>query len=462
MDLQVPVILNQELLLWIDEATRRSVGGTSAYQYQVICRLKGTLDPAALQEALNLVVARHEALRAKFTVNPRYSARDRTMQRMFFNRTGLFVPGFFTQRIANEASVSLEVHTFVPESDEREEDWAQSRVRVEEFLTLRMHESPCLRAVVYCGAIRNTMVLTLSHLTVDLQSATLLVREIDSIYRTLRNGGSEPSGRPSESTYRAFIQRQTRMVALGGFVEEERFWKERWQSLSLKNKPASPNFPRTDGREGVIHVRRAALDEAERQALSDFTDRTSIEPSALFLAAFSAVWSQFTDSDFAALLVTFPNRMPVSDDGLIAPCCNRHVVCFSIQRQMAFLQFVATVAEELLAAGRFESLPPAALWLKLGHNYLAGKPRPAFEHRKACAPLHQVDIVLEQLRNPYAFVDFTCRLEEAHDRIVVVLVANASAYPAGVAERVLLQLRVLIRIVLSHPDWPVGRCLASC
>jgi amino acid adenylation domain-containing protein len=164
----VPVTPGQEQL-WI--LAQMGEGPSRAYNESVTVDLTGDLAPAFLAAALAEVVARHDSLRTTF-------AADGELQRI--------AP-------RGEAPLKLaDLSGLPPASAEAE----LARLRAEEpARTFDLERGPLLRSLlVRLVPRRHTLILTYHHIAVDGRSMSVLLGEIEALYRAAAAGA--PAGLP--------------------------------------------------------------------------------------------------------------------------------------------------------------------------------------------------------------------------------------------------------------------------
>ncbi|WP_394833990.1 non-ribosomal peptide synthase/polyketide synthase [Pendulispora rubella] len=175
--------------------------GESHYNQAVLLRTTEDLSSAALERALDALVARHDALRLRFQVHE----------------------GVWHQRVAPE-----DRHTRLEVCDFRQEtDWA-ARLEVEgERLqkSLNLQDGPLLRAA-HCrvGEHEGRLLIVVHHLAVDGVSWRVLLDELATAYRQAARG--EAMALPKASTpWSAWAKALTEYAARAEVTNEAAFWQ---------------------------------------------------------------------------------------------------------------------------------------------------------------------------------------------------------------------------------------------
>ncbi|MFF9672031.1 non-ribosomal peptide synthase/polyketide synthase [Streptomyces eurythermus] len=173
-------------------------------------RLPADLDPAALEAALNDLVAHHDALRSRFTADgtdgrPAWAVEERAPRLRLARHTG-------------------------PETD------------TPHFGPFDLARGPLLRAVLHDTGTGRPSVLHLAvhHLVVDGVSWRLLLEDLDRAYRARRTGRDGAAALPAKSSpLRRWAHRLAAHAADGGFDDERAYWA---RTLS-EPAPALPTGP---------------------------------------------------------------------------------------------------------------------------------------------------------------------------------------------------------------------------
>jgi hypothetical protein len=145
--------------------------GSSAYNIPAAVRLTGSLDVAALEQSLNEIVLRHEALRTTFGM----------------------VSGEPIQVIAPVKALTL------PLVDLRSLPEATHQAEVERLATSEAQQpfdlamGPLLRAtLLHLGEAEHVLLLTMHHIVSDGWSMGVLIRELAALYEAFSSGKPSP------------------------------------------------------------------------------------------------------------------------------------------------------------------------------------------------------------------------------------------------------------------------------
>lgn len=151
--------------IWL--ATELGSEASLAYNESISLQMRGALDVAALQAALNALVARHEALRATF------DSEGATML------------------ISSDVAIGIDLIDLTgPEQAARDARFAELRVEAVQT-PFDLTNGPLLRAVlVRMTADVHELILTAHHIVVDGWSAGIISRDLMTLYKQIAGGQS--------------------------------------------------------------------------------------------------------------------------------------------------------------------------------------------------------------------------------------------------------------------------------
>ncbi|UPZ26788.1 non-ribosomal peptide synthase/polyketide synthase [Streptomyces sp. LRE541] len=205
---------------WLFESAAHHAG---RFAQTLSFQVPDDLDPAALEEALNDLVAHHDALRSRFlteevTGEATEGATEGTAgQHAGTDARGVNPGPAVVWRVEGEAPrVHLARHTG-PDTDSPHHG------------PFDLRRGPLLRAVLHDRGPGRSRVLHLSvhHLVVDGVSWRVLMEDLDRAYRARREGRDGRAALPPKSSpLRHWARRLSAHAADGGFDDETAYWTE--------------------------------------------------------------------------------------------------------------------------------------------------------------------------------------------------------------------------------------------
>ncbi len=180
-----PASFSQGQLWFIDQLEP----GRSVYNVPLAIRLRGPLDWAALQQSLNHLVQRHEALRTLFQIE-----------------SGVLMQVVLPKLVLDLPAVNLESF---PEAEREAE--AQRRLNQGASQSFDLSRGPLVRARLFkLGAEQYILLLTIHHIVFDGWSADVLLRELSAGYAAFSDGRApELTALPMQYADYALWQRET-------------------------------------------------------------------------------------------------------------------------------------------------------------------------------------------------------------------------------------------------------------
>lgn len=299
--------------LWLFE---RLQPATATYHVPMALRLHGRVDTAAMQCALDQVVARHDALRTSFV-------EER---------------GALYQQVASQVDTPLKLTRLggvpVPERAA-----ALEREALEEIgRPFDLTAGPLLRCSLFeLEPEEHVLLLTAHHLVTDAWSMGVLWRELAACYAAVR-GGRRAALPELPLQYPDFAAWQRARLDAGAFERQERYWRER-----LAGAPTSLDLPTDRPRLRTPSYRGGNLELALPARLVERLRELARQERA---TSFSVL---------LAGLVALLHRQTAADDVVVGiPVAGRDHA--ELQPLIGYFVNLLPVRVELAAAGSFRAL----------------------------------------------------------------------------------------------------------
>jgi amino acid adenylation domain-containing protein len=333
----------------------------ASYNVPVALVLRGALDSARLEAALNEVIRRHEALRTTFA-----EEEGRTVQ-----------------------VIASSLHLPLPEVDLREvvgpggSPWRSAEVRrlarEEAFRLFDLQAGPLLRATLLrLAESERLLLLTQHHIVSDGWSLGILLRELSTLY-----DGSPLAELPVQYADFAVWQREW----LAGEVLEAQlaYWRGKLAGMpAVLELPADHPRPAAPSPRGG--QRTALLPLALSDALPVFSRRRGATPFMVLLAAFQALLGRITDREDLTVGSPVANRNRAETERLIGFFVNTLVLRADLSGDPGFAELLARVRETALGAYANQDVPFEKLVAEL-------QPERDLSH----TPLFQVMLIVQNL-----------------------------------------------------------------
>ncbi|MFE9750109.1 condensation domain-containing protein [Saccharothrix saharensis] len=296
--------------------------------------LDGPVDPVALQQAMDVVVARHPVLRTSVTASGE-------------------------QVVSEEGGVVVE-HVVLPDDVERAESVAAALVA----RPFDLDREPLLRAaVIEVRADRFLFVLVAHRVVADGSALGMLLADLSTVYR---EGLSALS--PSWMDYGDYAVWQRERLDGEELARQLEHWRE-----VLRDVPAPARLPA--GHRAARST--AAVDPVAVRRLSDGAGGVGATLAAVFLAAYAVVLSRYTQGVDLVVEVPVSGRVRVELKPIAGPFADAVPVRVSLAGAPAFGDLLVRVRDALAHALAHDEVPLPKLAAELGVD-LSGAARFTF------------------------------------------------------------------------------------
>ncbi|MFE2175305.1 amino acid adenylation domain-containing protein [Kitasatospora sp. NPDC059462] len=246
--------------------------------------LTGTLDPAALRDSLDAIVARHEALRTRIVEDS---------------------AGSWRQLADPSGGWPLAAVDLSGEPEETRTGALRRLVEAEVDRPFRLAEGPLVRGtLVTTGPDTWVLVLVLHHIVVDLWSYALLGRELGELYAA-RVLGREPRLPEPALQYPDWAAWQRRRLADGELDEHVAHWERLLTDLPELPRFEAPEHQKAEAVEG--YTSGFVLEPEVTAALKEAAQREGTTLFMLLLSAFHLLLQSYAQEEAGTdLAVGFP------------------------------------------------------------------------------------------------------------------------------------------------------------
>ncbi|MEE8524784.1 MAG: amino acid adenylation domain-containing protein [Thermoanaerobaculia bacterium] len=429
----LPLSFAQERLWFLDQLAP----GTATYNIPAVVRLDGGLDVAALKAALEVVVARHQALRTTFAD----------------------VDGRPAQTIAPAASASL------PVVDLSGLPPAAARAVVDELASeearrpFDLAAGPLLRTVLLRLADdRHVALVTMHHIISDGWSIGVLLRELGALY-TAAVSGEEPAlpALPIQTADYALWQRRW----LTGEVLDRQltYWRQQLADLPMLELPTDRPRPALSARRRGATIEVALPADLSRQ-LAELGRRRGATLFMTLLAGFSALLGRTTGQSDVAVGSPIANRNRVETENLLGFFVNTLVLRVDLggDRTPSFGELLDRVRTITLDAGDHQDVP---------FEKVVAEMEP--ERNLSATPLFQVVLALQNtpleamaapgleltplpVATGTAKFDLTLVLQESASGLSGSLEYDRDLFDVTTVERLWRRFETLLRGAVEEPE----------
>ncbi|MCY1033947.1 non-ribosomal peptide synthase/polyketide synthase [Corallococcus sp. BB11-1] len=426
----MPLSFAQERLWFLD----RLEPGSAFYNVPIVSRLDGTLDVAALEQGLQFLVRRHEALRTVFV-----ETRGE--------------PG---QRILPDLTLSLPVVDLASTPAEAREAEARRLADEEARRPFDLVRGPLLRVTLLrLDPARHWLLLTVHHLVADGWSLRVLLRELAEAYAALSTGRVPTLPElPLQYADHAAWQRSW----LRGERQEDLLG---WWRRKLAGAPPVLEFPGDRRRPRVQSYRGAQrthrLEKAAWERVKALASREGTTPFVALLAGFQVLLHRYTGQEDVVVGVDTAHRVRPETAGIVGLFVNQLPLRGDLSGAPSFQELLHRSHRATLEAWAHQDLPFDAMVRGLNP-----------ERSLAHAPLFQVKLVLQDAASHPVHLpgltlgsalgdtgatklDLTLSVTDSGDGLELMCEYATDLFDADTIARMLGQLDTLLAGATAHP-----------
>ncbi|RYF14633.1 MAG: amino acid adenylation domain-containing protein, partial [Comamonadaceae bacterium] len=287
-----PLSFAQQRLWFLDRLDRQA---GLAYHLPVGVRLSGALDAAALQAALDRIVARHEALRTHFAM----------------------IDGEPVQRIEEHAAFALAVHDLSGVTDARQRHaQVMAQLQQEAGAAFDLATGPLVRGrLLRLGEEDHVFVATMHHIVSDGWSMEVLIKEFGALYEAFSAGREDPLP-PLAIQYADYAMWQRRWLTGDVLQRQLDYWKG-----ALSGSPELTELPtdraRPPAQDYTGDSVAMELDAALSARLNDLAQAHGTTVFNVVLAAWASLVSRLSGQGDVVIGTPVANRTRTEVEPLI-------------------------------------------------------------------------------------------------------------------------------------------------
>jgi aspartate racemase len=426
-----PLSYAQQQLWFLDQLEP----GGAHYNLPMGLRVKGHLDLAVLQECLNQVVQRHEALRTHFEA----------------------VEGQAVQVIQPVASVEMPLVDLRGLVEPEREAQAQRLCVQESQRPFDLARDLLLRATVFqLGETDHILFLNMHHIASDEWSVYVLIRELKTLYHAFCEG--KPSPLPELPIQYADYAVWQRDWLRGEMLEKQlNYWKTQLEGApALLDLPADRPRPAKQSYRGALMPWE--LPKPLSVALGELSRREGVTLFMTLLAGFQTLLHRYTGSDEILVGSPIAGRTRTEIEPLIGFFVNTLVLRGDLSGNPSFRTLIGRTREVALGAYAHQDLPFERLVEEL-------HPERDLSH----SPLFQVIFVLQnapweaaqlaglevtpmQIDSGTSKFDLTLLVRERGGALQAVVEYNTDLFEAETIRRMLGHYEILLEGIVANPD----------
>ena len=430
----LPLSFSQQRLWFLEQ-----LGSGATYTIPVALQLQGTLNSAALQQALREIVRRHESLRTTFNS----------------------VAGQTQQCISSPQPIDLPVIDLPASTVELSAADVAQWISQETLKPFDLTSDCMLRAsLLRQTAQQHILLLTLHHIAADGWSLGVLVSELTTLYNAFAQG--KPSPLPELTIqYADFAVWQRKRLQGTALEQQISYWKQQ-----LAGAPELLQLPLDYNRPPIQQLTANKLDfqlSAQlTQGLRHLSQQAGATLFMTLLAAFQVLLARYTGQDDIVVDSPIANRTQKAIEPLIGLFVNDLALRANLAGNPTFLSLLGQIRHTTLAAYEHQDLPfdhlVEALQPKrhLGYNPVtqvafALQNAPMGEFNLLDLQVSPLDLALQQTR-----MDIEVHLWEREAGLAGAWIYNTSLFRAATIERMVGHFQTLLASIVANPNQAIN------
>jgi amino acid adenylation domain-containing protein len=432
---ELPLSFAQQRLWFLDQFE----SDNPFYNIPAAVRLVGTLDRAALHQAINEIVRRHEALRTRF----------------------ITLAGSAVQQIVAQLELALplsEMSTLAPEAREAN---VHELASAEAQRSFDLAHGPLLRAhLLRLAEQEHVLLFTMHHIVSDGWSMGLFVQELATLYSAYVQG--QPSPLPELAIqYADFAHWQRQWLSGEVLAQQLDYWCSQLQGV-----PTLLALPTDRPRPPVQRYRGATLPfHVSPQTTTGLYSLSNQAQATLFMtlcAAFNVLLARYAGQRDICIGTPIANRNRTEIEPLIGFFTNTLVLRTKVDSQARFDALLEQVRATALGAYAHQDVP---------FEQLVDTLNP--ERQLSHSPLFQVMLVLQNapmdalelpgltlesvaVESATAKFDLTLNVIEDNAQLSCSLEYNTDLFEAATIERMVGHFTRLLDAIVAEPTARIG------
>ncbi|MBD6620280.1 amino acid adenylation domain-containing protein [Komarekiella sp. 'clone 1'] len=431
-DCHLPLSFSQQRLWFLHQLDKQN----SFYNGNVQLRFIGALNVTALEQSINEIICRHEALRTVFST----------------------VDGLAVQKIIPTLTINIPVL----DVEGLEEGEIQQLVTKEIQQPFDLSIAPLLRVTLLRQEVESyLMVLTMHHIIIDAWSMEIFFKELEVLYDAFTKG--QPNPLPELTIqYADFALWQRQCLTKEVQQKQLEYWKQQ-----LADAPPllelTTDYPRPPVQTFSGATKRFQLEKDLTSQLVTLSQNSSVTLFMTLLTAYTVLLYRYSGQDDICIGSPFANRDRQELESLIGFFANTLVLRTNLAGNPSFNELLSRVREMAMDAYAHQNFPFEMLVEAL-------QPQRELSH----TPLFQVTFALQNAStSPVELTgltvtslptettttkfDLTLLVENTAAGLVSVWEYNTDLFNTSTIERMAEHFQTLLEGIVANPEQQIAQ-----
>ncbi|MCF4968894.1 non-ribosomal peptide synthetase [Nostoc sp. CMAA1605] len=431
---ELPLSFAQQRLWFLDQFDQKSV----LYNIPTVLRLVGHLQIVALEQSLQAIIHRHEALRTNF----------------------ITIDGQPTQVIREQGTVSIVDLQHLPRTEQ--EILVQQLVQEQLIERFDLVRQTLIRVkLILLNQTEQVLLVCMHHIVSDGWSMGVFISELTQLYNAYSQGQPSPLA-PLAIQYADFALWQRQWLQGEVLQNQLSYWEQQ-----LKDAPTVLSLPTDRPRPAVQTVVGATHEFALSVELTDKLVKLSqAQGCTLFmtlLAAFDTLLYRYTGQSDILVGSPIANRDRTEVEGLIGFFVNTLVMRSNLAGNPSFSELLTRVRDMALGAYAHQHLPFEMLVEALQpERDLSHTPLFQVMFNLQNAPVSELELnglTVSSLPIPgmTAAFDMTLFMQNTANGLVGVWEYNTDLFDHSTIERMISHFVTVLEAVVNNPQAPIDQ-----
>ncbi|WGV24574.1 non-ribosomal peptide synthetase [Halotia branconii] len=403
--------------------------GSLAYNISLNIQLRGTLDLAAIRQAVQQVVQRHEAL-----------------------RTTISSQGDF-QEILPSLKIDVPVIDFsnVKDGQLQVNQWLQNHSQ-ESF---NLSNGPLFRVQILKLAEQlHLLVVSAHHIITDGWSISVILQEMMALYSATCQGHVCQIEAPMQ--FSSYLDWHHQFCATDEMKAHESYWLQKFDNpVPVLDLPTDRQRPPVKtyqaGRQQLL------LDAKVSAAIKQFSKQNGCTLFMTLLSAYAVLFYRLTNQDDLTIGIAAAGRSLEGSERLVGYCSHILPIRTQIFGDATFIEHLKACKSVLLDAYEHQDYPFAKLIDKLGVNSNTGMSplvNATFNLERPVVIPQMYGVESSLLPQSISFADYDIGLNvtEIDHELLLECDYNADLFDAATIERILRHYQTLLLAIIANPQ----------
>ena len=389
----------------------------------------------ALNNALNIIVARHNVLRTTFQI----------------------IDGEPVQTVAKDLMLEVPIIDLSQANSAEREAEAQRLLRQEAGRPFDLAQGPLIRTLLLrLEEFEHILLVNTHHIVTDGWSMGIFQRELSVLYEAVIDGQESPlSDLPIQYTDYAVWQRE--WFAGDVYESQLKFWKKQFETLPpVLNLPADHARPAAQAFRGAQHT--INISKPLTRDLKRLCQKENVTLFMMLMSVFKVLLHRYTGEEDIVVGTPIAGRQMAETENLIGLFINTLAMRSAVSGELRFNDLLDRVKQGALGAYAHQDLPFERLVKEL-------QPERTLAHN----PLFQVMFVLQteeiqplqlkgleaehfRIGNTRANFDLSLDIVERGDQLICLFESNADMFESETIERMMGHFQNLLQAIVDNPE----------